>query len=383
MNVGILYPSSTTHPNVGFDFMNGLKTFLAQEGLSNEIQFSSESIGIGGMEKEVYEKAEKLLTIDDVDILLAYIDERVLPLLKPLLYASGKLMIVINPGANYPTNWVPQGNIIHLTLQHAFCCWLTGSLAANGENRNGATVTTFYDCGYLHAAAMMKSFVKTGGSVTFNYVNKDKYDATFRIDPLVEFLEKDESTSNMLCIFDSLPASLFYSLVNTNITREQPALFVSPMMLEEKALENIGEGFSFSISGYSPWKASAGNGTNKNFIDSYRQKTKKEASLFSVLGWEAGMILQQLVKNGNEDYSDGTALAEGLKDISFDSPRGILKLDPETHYFLAPVGKCSLEKGGTTMQVTWGKEYEKEWQHFITEPTGGVVSGWTNTYLCY
>ena len=70
------------------------------------------------MEKEVYEKAEKLLMIDGVDVLMAYIDQRVMSILTPLFYASGKLVIIINPGANYPLNWVPQKNMVNLTLQH-------------------------------------------------------------------------------------------------------------------------------------------------------------------------------------------------------------------------------------------------------------------------
>jgi branched-chain amino acid transport system substrate-binding protein len=383
MNVGILFPSSTTHANIGFDFMNGLKTFLKENNLETQIAITSESIGIGGTEKEVYAKAEKLLMIDGVDILLAYIDERVLPLLKPLVYAAGKLMIVVNPGANYPVNWVPQSNIVHLTLQHAFCCWLTGSLAAKEENKNAATVTTFYDCGYLHAASMMKSFAKNGGKVMFNYVNKDKYDDTFNIDPLVTFLESDKNTNNILCIFDSMPASLFFGLLNKKEANEKLELFVSPMMLEQKALENIGDGFSFSVNGYLPWKASAENEHNENFIDVYRKKNKKDPSFFSLLGWESAMLLQQVIQTAGDDYTDGTVLADGLKEMSFNSPRGPLKLDAETHHFLAPVGKCSIKERTSDMEIEWEGDYSKEWRSFVDEPSGGVISGWTNTYLCY
>ncbi len=382
MNVGILFPSSTAHPHIGFDFMNGLKTFLKENNLDTQLQLTSESVGIGGSEKEVYAKAEKLLYIDGVDIMLAYIDERVLPLLKPLLYASGKLVIVINPGANYPVNWVPQSNIVHLTLQHAFCCWLTGALAAKQENKNGATVTTFYDCGYLHAAAMMKSFAKYDGNVLFNYVNKDKYDESFTITPLLDYLEKDTGTNNILCVFDSLPASLFYNLLNKN-AGEKRSLFVSPMMLEQKALENIGDGFSFSIDGYLPWKISADNNGNKNFISVYQQKNKKDPSFFSVLGWEAGQLLQHFLQQANGDYNDGTAMADSLKEISFNSPRGTLKLDAETHHFLTPLGKCSIKENSTTVDIEWQDDHSEEWKAYVEEPSNGAISGWTNTYLCY
>ena len=99
------------------DFMDGIKAVFNQTELQSDIRISSESIGFGGNEKEVYEKAEKILVLEAVDILVAYIDLRVLELIKPLLYASGKLVLVVNPGANFPQNWVPQPNIIFITLQ--------------------------------------------------------------------------------------------------------------------------------------------------------------------------------------------------------------------------------------------------------------------------
>src|SRR4051812_42861830 len=102
MNIGILYPRSKVHSGLAFDFLDGLKTFLKQQELTDKIRFTTESIGFGAMEKEVYERAEKLLMIDGVDVLLAYVDQRVTAILQPLFYASGKLVILINPGANYP-----------------------------------------------------------------------------------------------------------------------------------------------------------------------------------------------------------------------------------------------------------------------------------------
>ena len=124
MKIGILYPRSNAHPGMMMDFMDGIKTALKHQQLNDHVVLVSESTGLGGNEKEVYEKAEKLLVLEGVDILVAYIDLRVLEILKPLLYASGKLVLAVNPGANYPQNWVPQPNIINLTLQHSFLCWL-------------------------------------------------------------------------------------------------------------------------------------------------------------------------------------------------------------------------------------------------------------------
>ena len=381
MNVGMLFPSSNAHPALGLDFIAGLKTFFIKQAIDKEINLLTESIAFGGAEKEVYAKAEKLLIVDDVDILLAFIDERTLTILKPLLYATGKLMIVINAGANYPLNWVPQANIVHLTLQHAFCNWLTGSLAAEKAGKNAATISTFYDCGYLHTASIVKAFEKNGGTVMFNFVNQDKYDESFAVAPLTDFLAANETTQ-ILCTLDSLPASLFYAVMNKAEVGKDLQLFVSPMMLEQKALINIGDGFSFSIGGHTPWNISAENEGNKIFIETCREN-KKNATIFSLLGWETAMIVTHIFKQAPDDYSNGAALVDGLKTVQFDSPRGGLELDEETNFFLAPVYKCTIAPHTSLIKTTVVDEYKSEWKNFVEEPTGGVISGWTNTYLCY
>ena len=383
MRVGILYPRSIAHPGLMIDFMDGLKSSVSQKQLIDHILLISEGISFGGNDKEVYEKAEKLLVLENVDMLVAYIDQRILEILKPLLDASGKLILVVNPGANYPQNWQPQPNIVNLTLQHAFLCRLAGKLASSLNNTNATMATTFYDCGYLHTSAIVNAFVRSGGQITYNYVNNLRYDETFNIEQLTTYLSSDKETSSLLCVFDSLPASLFYALLNTYQGADTISLFVSPMMLEQKAFEKMGEGFKFSIDGYLPWHASLENNANRMFLDIYSQQTKRAASVFSILGWETGLILQEIFLHGNHNYVDGAAIARKLAEVEIDSPRGGIKLDIETNYFVAPVCKCSIKQNSATPLIEWMEIPEKEWTTFVNIPNEVVSSGWMNTYLCY
>lgn len=383
MKIGILYPRSTAHPGMMLDFMSGIKTLLKHQKLDEAIQLFSESIGFGGNEKEVYEKAEKLLVLDDADILVAYVDLRVSDILEPLMYSSGKLLLIVNPGANYPRNRVPQPNILCLTLQHGFLCWLNGKLAAHLAKVSAAVATTFYDCGYLHTAAIANGFVQSGGKIMFNYVNNQRYDDAFEIKQLTDYLSSDKETNILLCVFDSLPGSLFYSRLNAFNDAGSLHLFVSPMMLEQEALEKMGEGFKFSIEGYSPWLSSLENSTNRGFMDIYPQQTKRIATVFSLLGWETGLILQEIYLHNGGQYNDGGEIRRKLGEVKIDSPRGEMKLDPETNYFITPVYKCSIKPNSAKDVIDCIETPEKEWADFVRKQSEGVSSGWTNTYLCY
>lgn len=381
MKIGVLYPRSKVHPEIMADFVDGIKSALKHYRLTSDVELIAESISYGGNEKELYEKAEKLLSLESADILVAYIDLRVISILEPLLHASGKLMIVVNPGANYPENWVPQPTIIYLTQQHSFLCWLSGLLAAKNNSSGAAMATTFYDAGYLHIAAITKSYMNNGGNIRYNYINNDLYNDTFQIKPLTDFLSLEKETEKLLCVFDTKPAFLFYDRLNKYEGSSRLHLFVSPMMLEQKAWE--GAGFDLSIEGYLPYYAASENKSNIEFRSVFTTHTKREPSQFALQGWEATLIIQEVFNNCKDNYADGASINNHLKTIVIDSPRGNLKMDKETHYFTAPVYKGVIKNNTEAILITPVNDVEEEWKKFVANPLTGPSSGWTNTYLCY
>lgn len=385
MNIGVLFPRSNVYPLMGAEFMEGLKAIIGIEKL-NDIKFIPESIGFGGSEKEVYTKAEKLLMIDDVDVLVGFIDEKILVLLKPLIMASSKLFIVVNAGANHPVNWIPQANIITLCLQHSFLCAVNGSDAANNEAGNvpAAVASSFYDCGYLHLSAMVREFQSSGGKIAFNYINNQPASEKFNIIQLVEFLTANSDTQTLLCVFDTKPAAGFYTLVNELDTAEQLQLFVSPMMLEKNAFAEMPSGgFNFPVQGYMPWHVDAPNENNKHYVGYFRQQLKKEPGIFSLLGWETGIVITEILALNNDNYRDGNQVVETLKGKVLKSPRGSLQLDAVTNYFLSPAIRITLPARSMHPEFEYAVNLENEWEEFIETEIEGHVSGWTNTYLCY
>ena len=380
MKIGILYPSSKAHPGMMADFADGIKLAIKHHQLTNKVELISEIIGFGGNEKEVYEKVEKLLILEGVDMIVAYIDQRVISILEPLLQSSGKLMIVVNQGANYPENWVPQPNIIYLTQQHSFLCWLTGLSAAKKDSTGAAVATTFYDCGYLHMAAISNNFMNNGGAIRYNYVNNNLYNETFEIKPLTDFLTTEKEVQTLLCVFDSTPASLFYDHLDKYEESSRLHLYVSPMMLEQKAW--AGKELHFSIEGYLPYHAAIDNNANTEFKNLFATQLKKELSIFALQGWETGLVLQQLC-NYNGDLTGGSSMAGHLATTVINSPRGEMKLDEETNYFVTPVYKGIIGAHTKKIQITPAGGEKDEWEKFIANPVTGPSSGWTNTYLCY
>ncbi|MBI1782776.1 MAG: hypothetical protein HYR66_15640 [Sphingobacteriales bacterium] len=382
MNIGLLYPGSAMHPSISMEFMDGLKSCLKLNRLQDTIKITAETAGYGGVEKEVKEKVEKLLVVHEADILILYLDQKILTFLKPVLEASGKLIIVVNPGADYPQSWQTQGNIIHLNLNHAFLCWLTGELAVSEPGANAAVATSFYDCGYLHGAMMVNNFTIHGGNIMFNYVNNQAYNNSFHIDELLAYLAGDKLTSKLLCIYDDIPAALFYSSLNNYADADRLQLYVSPMMLEEKAFQIKSGELQFSAEGFMPWQSNINTTSNKLFCDTVLDQSGKAPSIFSLLGWEVALVLQKVIES-EINSRNGNGIVQYLLNSDLASPRGEIKLDKQTQHYIAPVIKAQLKGHYLQKNNVAIESIETSWSNFVSNPPQGVVSGWTNTYLCY
>jgi branched-chain amino acid transport system substrate-binding protein len=378
MKIGILQPLSNVYPGMAKDFMDGFNSFIERQQLTGAVTVKKENIGFGGTEKEVYAKAEILLVSEDVDILVAYIDEKVTGMLYSLVQATGKLLIIVNPGANYPLNWVAQPTVVHLGLQHAFLCWLTGGLAGK-EKKGAAYASSFYDCGYLHSAAMVRNILGSGGQILYNYINNQAYDENFDINQLTDFLTANTACDNLVCVYDELPASLFFDRLQKFKRNDPLHLFVSPMMMTEKALGKKEEAYHFSIEGFLPWLPGMDKEENRHFM----KACTRPPSVFSLLGWETALILKAIIEQGGNNLQEGEELVSFLKKTTLAGPRGEMKLDHETLYYTAPAGRFTLEAGSVEPRVEWNSRPESEWKDFTSLQTEGVVSGWTNTYLCY
>lgn len=225
--------------------------------------------------------------------------------------------------------------------------------------------------------------MNNGGNILYNYVNNSLYNETFEIKALTDFLAADKEREKLLCVLDTSPASLFYDRLNKYEESSRQHLYVSPMMLEPQAYKVNGNGFHFSIEGYLPYHAAAGNEANIEFQNIFTVQTKREPSLFALQGWETGLVIQEVLNNCKDTYTDGASVANHLATTVIISPRGSLKLDKGTHFFTAPVYKGMIKNNTEDLLITPAENAEEEWKKFVGDPVTGATSGWTNTYLCY
>ena len=381
LRTGILMPRSALFPSLGLDILNGLKENLKKQHISDQVKLVTDNIGFGINEPEIYAKAEKMLLQEEADIVMVCADTRTIEMLQPLFTASNKILLAVNFGANVPDSLQPAPTTITHSLNFCLHARLTGKLAAKETNQQAVNVISYYDGGYRQCFCMIDGHQANGGVPRFNHVTALKQDA-FTLAPMVEFLEQNSDVNTLLCLFAGDMAERFYREISPLQKKFNLNLYVSPMMLEGSLKNSLGNEFSIdNVKGFIPWHAELNNKANKLFKETIASSTS--ANYFSLLGWDAGMILSEIIRLNNTGITNAAAIIRSLTATSFDSPRGWMKIDAATQHSYGPSYLAACKNN---FEITVGNEAENmeaEWSAFTNEKLpAGEYSSWRNTYLC-
>lgn len=379
--IGFLLPRSKVYPLIGFDFIDGYKSYLKYFNLQESIKIVTENIGFGLDEEEVYSKNEKLLLQENVDVVVAFIDGSCAEMLNPLYAATGKILILVNIGAHYSFEDNPSSNIIHHTFNEGFNCWLTGKLAAVETNRIATMATSFYDGGYLHCFAMVNSYNQNGGQIVNNFIGHFKPEL-FDTTALQQFIENNAEATTILNLFSGDVAHLILPALSSIQQKHPVNLYFSPMLLDDSVKQKLTDPININnAKGFTAWIPSLPNEHNNIFTKEYNLFSSKEATIFALLGWEIGVLVGEISKAKESGLKDTDAIKE-IYDIEIPSPRGWIKLDQKTNYTFSPTYLVACNGNFDLTIETENIDREVEKEKFVAAKAEEQYSSWRNTYLC-
>lgn len=379
--IGILLPGSTLYPSIGMDFLQGIKSCLKFNDF-NEVDYQVNMISYGLKDDEIYAAAEKMLVLNNADVVVAFIGDYHAAKLSPLFAAAGKLLIISNAGANYPETFItPVTHTIFHSLNDCLCCYLTGKYAAGQPGGHGAIMTTsFFDGGYRHIHAITNGFMVSGGEMKHNFVSHYKKEE-FNTGTLTAFIKDNPDTRKMLAVFSGDMARLFYK--NMMEVQKESSLqwYASPMMFDSTPGDfDEPRPAVPDMCGYTNWLPELENEANHDFLQYYKTELSKEANLFSMQGWENGLIIVQYLQQ-RKDAANTEAAIEMLKARKINSPRGTISLNEQRH----TLGPAHLVKAGGNLQIRVEEsiaDTSAAWEEMLAQIPNEEFSAWRNTYLC-
>lgn len=382
IRAGVLLPRSTLFPALGMDILNGIKTCLKHHGLSDNFKLLTDNIGFATEEAEVYAKAEKLILQEDADIVVVVADLSVAELLTPLFTSSNKLLMIVNMGAGIPDNWRTSPTTIIHSLNLSFHARHTGKLAAQeSQHKKGAYVLSYYDAGYRQTYSMMNSHQQQGCEPMYTHVTHLKAEE-FTLAPLEEYLAQHEDVKTLLCLFTADMAGQFYEAITPLQEKLQLQLYASPMLLEAYPAA-AGTASAPPIKGYTCWLPELDNAANTLYKDRFKNAVNKEANMFGVLGWDTGLLFIAILEQYQQNNTNAVTVIPALAQKTYESPRGWMKLDPDTYHTYSPSWLLKLTANSTYKEMNELPDIEQEWNNFTAEPyPENSNAGWRNTYLC-
>lgn len=374
MNISVLVPRSVIYPSIAFDIVDGLRLGFEFEGASAP-HFDIQNIGVAAKEQEIYTRCEQAL-LNGADIVIAYINPQMVECIHPLFEANEKTLLVLDSGMHYPS--VKQfSHAYFISLQGIICCELTAKYAINSGIKDHAFTCSFYDAGYRAPMAYSKVIEAENGKIHLNHITALKR-SEFTLEPLINHMENNPETGVLAAFCGDMAEDFYTNGAKLNLFQNH-TIFGSPYMIEEVWLDKIPYPGG-KLSACTTWARGLDNEFNKQFLSALPKKGK--ANVFSVIACEAGIMIAKAMKS--EQSIDQT-----WSTIAFDSPRGTVKMNANSHFIQAPIYLCETiedENGKCSVKIIQSIEnLEDAFIHFEngTKEFAEITSNsWFNAYPC-
>ncbi len=376
---GLLLPRSVLYPSINFDLLGGMRAGL-EANESTDIQVVTDNIGVGSNDQQIYNSCEKML-MDGCAVVAGYVNPNTALKLQSLFASANAVFICLDSGYQFmQPNPQVLPNVIFVSLQGTLCCRAAATLATRAGFTSFAFTSSFLDAGYRSCYTYSRALTEEGAEVVFNHVTTLKR-KEFTIEPLTTFLNHEPQHAVLAAFCGDMLQDFCEQAAKTqNFTGH---LFVSPFMLEESWLEKS-DYPGVDMHGAVTWARDLDNDANASFRKAMETQGRGQ-NVFSVLGYEAGMIINTIFQKEKQ----GAEAVNELKGTTYESPRGTVLIDAETNQSLPPVyyvkairneqnGKCKLQIMGVT-----GNAHE-QWELLQEDISslGEESTNWLNTYPC-
>ena len=375
--IGLLLPQSVIYPSINFDLVNGFRNALESLGIA-DVELRTESIGTGATDKLIYGACEKML-MDGVRIIVGYVNPTTALKLVPLFENGNGIFLSLDAGYHYLPEIKKLNNIFFLSLQGALGSRMVTTTAITDGYNKLAYTGSYYEAGYRSVYAFYKAAEDKQAVVTFSHVAPLKR-KEFTLAPLQDYIHNNGNDAVFASYCGDMLQDFCIAASSQNIFSGR-ALYGSSFMAEEQWLEQCpypGTDIKVCV----PWARSLSNAANEQFKEQMLAK-KSKVNIFSLLGWEAGIVAAAIFG----DYTD--AALTRLEGFTFNSPRGIVQLDAQTHQCHAPMynavilkedlsDRCKLVISG---EASHTNEQRKLQENDIWQAAGAYTS-WLNAYGC-
>ena len=348
IRIGLMLPYTGTFAQLGTAIENGLRLALEQAGGK-----------LGGREFEFFkvddesdpakatDNANRLITRDKVDVLIGSVHSGVAMGMLKVAKENGTLMLIPNAGAGAATGALCAPNVFRTSFTNWQPIHPLGKVMGERGHKKAAFITWKYAAGEESLDSFREGFNAAGGSVVKEL---------FVPFPNVEFQAllteiaaiKPDAVA---CFFAGGGAVKFVKDYAAAGLKDKIPLYGSGFLTEGvlAAQGEAAEGLLTTLH----YADSLDNPRNKTYRAAYVKAFKIEPDVFSVQGYDTGLLLAQALEKAKGDIGNQKAMIAAMEGAVIDSPRGPWKMS-KAHNPIQDIYLRRVEKGDNkVIGVAW------------------------------
>jgi branched-chain amino acid transport system substrate-binding protein len=356
IRIGVIMPYSGALADTAHQMDGGLKLYMQLHGdtvAGKKIEIIRRDTG--GVAPDVAKRlAQELVVRERVDILTGFV-------LTPNALAAAdvsaeakKPMVVMNAATSIVTTKSPYIARVSMTLPQVTSP--LGTWARKSGIEGVYTMVLDYGPGHDAEQAFQKSFTAAGGKV-LGSVRMPV--STVDFSPFVQ--RAKDSGAQSLFIFvpaGPQPAAMMKKLTESGVDPKKTKILASGELTDDSALKSVDDSAVGIITSYH-YDHSHKSKLNEDFVKAFRAANKGEnPNLLAVGGYDGMHLIYEVLKKTSGNAS-GDAFIKAAAGMTWESPRGMVTIDPETRDVVQDIYVRRVEKVDGRLQNVEFDKVEK------------------------
>ncbi|HEX3244462.1 MAG TPA: ABC transporter substrate-binding protein [Chloroflexota bacterium] len=192
--------------------------------------------------------------------------------------------------------------------------------------KRAITVSADYAAG-RDASEMYKKYFEGAGGTILNeiYVPLGATDVA----PYITQLRSEASGADVIALPQIVggTASQFVKAYDQFGLKAQTPLYSSAVTLDEASTLPPAGDSAVGLLSYGEWALALDTPENKRFVEAFQAKFQKEPGQHHLLGYMEGRVMGEALKAVGGAVEDKDKLAEAMRKVTFESPKGTFKMD--------------------------------------------------------
>jgi branched-chain amino acid transport system substrate-binding protein len=329
LKIGLLSGFSGPYAAFGPDMARAAEVYLDQHGgMLGGLKVTTIQEDEGTTTQDALSKARKLIQQDKVDVIMGIVSSANALAIRDMIDQAQVPTIITNANANAITGDQRSKYIFRTALSAFQNASALTSWAPTNVGKRMLAMAPDYAAGQEWTAAFKKVFESNGGTILDIILpplgNADYAPFLAKVKPL--------NPDGVWAQFAGADAIKFTQQWNDFIGTSIPLIGGG---LNWQTAEQVGAASLVWKSVAVAWEIGLDNPTNKQFIEAF-QKKFNTYPIYGEYHYDAMALLDRILQASGGDKS-AASIVKGFEGLTeFDSVRGTIKVDPETHGLIVP-----------------------------------------------